>query len=45
MKYSNVISADIVNANLGYISTKEQSLIFLSGNQVKEIIEFIQSKK
>lgn len=45
MKYSNVIKTDIVGANLGYVSTKDQSIIFLSGNQVKEIIEFIESKK
>ena len=45
MKYSNVIKTDIVEANLGYVSTKDQSIIFLSGNQVKEIIKFIESKK
>lgn len=45
MKYSNVISFDIVDVNLGYISTKEQTIIFLSGNQVKEIVEFVKSKK
>lgn len=44
MKYSNIVKAESVDEKLGYISTKEQSIIFLSGNEVNEIVEFIQSK-
>lgn len=44
MKYSAVVKADLVDDTLGYVSTKEQGVIFLGGNQVKEIVEFVNSK-
>ena len=44
IKYSALIKVDAVNENLAYISTKEQTVIFLTGSQIDEIINFVKTK-
>ena len=44
LKYSAVVKADLVDDTLGYAMTKEQGVIFLNGSNIKEVVEFINSK-
>lgn len=44
LKYNAVVKTDLVDDTLGYAMTKEQGVIFLSGSNIKDVVEFINSK-
>ncbi len=44
MKYSFISEACIINESLGFLLTKEKSTIFLAGEEVKDIVDFVKNK-
>lgn len=44
MKYNNLIRCGQIEDRLGYILTKEQTLLFISGDKTNEIVTFIEDK-
>lgn len=44
IKFSLIVAAVKVESNLGYLIAKDQSVVFLSGDNIDEIIEFVKTK-